>query len=72
LKDRHDTEAVAALNYWLATFETNQAAANVGAEVNEKGLVIFSPAVYSYVEDCETYDETLVALKQLCPTQMTC
>jgi len=33
--------------------------------VNRKGLLVnfLSPALYSYVEDCETYDEALVILK---------
>jgi len=35
--------------------------------VNKKGLLvnILSPAFFSYVEDCETYDEALVTLKRV-------
>jgi len=67
-----DPEAATAFKYWLATFETflqaveaGQAAINPDVEVNKKGLLVnlFSPVVYSYVEDCETYEEALVILK---------
>ena len=69
-----DPEAAAAFKCWLATFETflqtveaRQAAINPDAEVNRKGLLVkfLSPVVYSYVEDCETYDEALVILKRV-------
>ena len=35
--------------------------------MNKKGLLVnvFSPAFFSYVEDCETYDEALVTLKRV-------
>jgi len=67
-----DPEAATAFKHWLATFETFlqtaealQAAIKPDVEVNRKGLLVnfLSPVVYSYVEDCETYDEALVILK---------
>jgi len=69
-----DPEAATAFKYWLSTFETflqtveaRQAAINHDVEVNRKGLLVnfLSPVVYSYVEDCETYEEALVILKRV-------
>jgi len=73
LKISPDPVAAAAFNYWLATFETflrtaevDQATTNPGVEV-KKGLLadFLSHVVYSYVEDCEMYDEALVVLKRV-------
>jgi len=69
-----DPEAATAFKYWLATFETclqtveaRRAAINPDVEVNRKGLLVnfLSPVVYSYVEDCNTYDEALVILNRV-------
>jgi len=51
----------------LQTADAGQAAINPDVEVNRKEVLVnfLSPAVYSYVEDCETYDEALVILKRV-------
>ena len=69
-----DPEAAKVCKYWLTTFETflqtveaGQSAINPNVEVNRIGLLVnfLSPAVYSYVEDRETYDEALVIPKRV-------
>ena len=62
----NDSNAPATFKYWLATFRTFlQEVEKKVEDVDKKTLLInfLSPAVYLYVEDCDTYEAALEVLK---------